>query len=40
MFDMKKVEIEWGGKTLSLETGRVARQWGAALPAWPGWKLS
>jgi Domain of unknown function (DUF4439) len=21
-------------------TGRVARQWGAALPAWPGWKLS
>src|SRR3954463_5814994 len=26
MFDMKKVEIEWGGKTLTLETGRVARQ--------------
>ena len=21
-------------------TGRVARQWGASLPAWPGWKLS
>src|SRR5688572_2174180 len=32
MFDTKKVEIEWGGKTLSLETGRVARQAdGAAL---------
>src|SRR5205807_7769372 len=26
MFNMKKVEIEWGGKTLTLETGRVARQ--------------
>ncbi|HEU5484266.1 MAG TPA: DUF4439 domain-containing protein, partial [Microlunatus sp.] len=21
-------------------TGRVARQWGASLPAWPGWKLA
>jgi hypothetical protein len=21
-------------------TGRVARQWGASLPAWPGWKLN
>ncbi len=26
MFDVKKVELEWGGKTLTLETGRVARQ--------------
>ena len=26
MFDTKKVEIEWGGATLTLETGRVARQ--------------
>src|SRR3546814_204239 len=26
MFNMKKVAIEWGGKTLTLETGRVARQ--------------
>jgi polyribonucleotide nucleotidyltransferase len=33
MFDMKKVEIEWGGKTLSLETGRVARQADGAVLA-------
>jgi polyribonucleotide nucleotidyltransferase len=33
MFDMKKVEIEWGGKTLSLETGRVARQADGAVIA-------
>ncbi|MEX0758720.1 MAG: polyribonucleotide nucleotidyltransferase, partial [Tistlia sp.] len=26
MFDIKKVEIEWGGRTLTLETGRLARQ--------------
>ncbi|MFL6777112.1 MAG: polyribonucleotide nucleotidyltransferase [Sphingomicrobium sp.] len=26
MFNTKTVEIEWGGKTLKLETGRVARQ--------------
>ena len=26
MFDIKKVSIEWGGKTLTLETGKVARQ--------------
>src|SRR3546814_10305220 len=33
MFDVKKVEIEWGGKTLSLETGRVARQADGAVLA-------
>ncbi|MGZ8312031.1 MAG: polyribonucleotide nucleotidyltransferase [Allosphingosinicella sp.] len=33
MFDTKKVEIEWGGKTLSLETGRVARQADGAVLA-------
>jgi polyribonucleotide nucleotidyltransferase len=33
MFNMKKVEIEWGGKTLSLETGRIARQADAAVLA-------
>ena len=26
MFDTKKVEVQWGGQTLTLETGRVARQ--------------
>ena len=33
MFDTKKVEIEWGGKTLKLETGRVARQADGAVLA-------
>ncbi len=33
MFNMKTVEIEWGGKTLKLETGRVARQADAAVMA-------
>ncbi|WP_033919443.1 polyribonucleotide nucleotidyltransferase [Sphingomonas sp. 37zxx] len=33
MFDMKKVEIEWGGQTLTLETGRVARQADGAVMA-------
>ena len=33
MFDVKTVEIEWGGKTLKLETGRVARQADAAVMA-------
>ncbi|HEV2747451.1 MAG TPA: polyribonucleotide nucleotidyltransferase, partial [Allosphingosinicella sp.] len=33
MFDMKKVEIEWGGKMLTLETGRVARQADGAVLA-------
>ncbi len=33
MFDIKKVEIEWGGKTLTLETGRVARQADGAVLA-------
>jgi polyribonucleotide nucleotidyltransferase len=33
MFDIKKSEIEWGGKTLTLETGRVARQADGAVLA-------
>ena len=33
MFDTKKVEIEWGGQTLTLETGRVARQADGAVVA-------
>ena len=33
MFDTKKVEIQWGGKTLTLETGRVARQADGAIIA-------
>src|SRR4028118_755419 len=33
MFDMKKVEIDLGGKTLKLETGRVARQADGAVIA-------
>jgi polyribonucleotide nucleotidyltransferase len=31
MFDKHRVEIEWGGRKLSLETGRVARQADAAV---------
>jgi polyribonucleotide nucleotidyltransferase len=33
MFDKKTVSIEWGGKTLTLETGRVARQADGAVIA-------
>ncbi|MHA3840792.1 polyribonucleotide nucleotidyltransferase [Sphingomonas aestuarii] len=33
MFDIKKVDIELGGKTLTLETGRVARQADGAVIA-------
>ncbi|ARS27842.1 polyribonucleotide nucleotidyltransferase [Sphingomonas sp. KC8] len=33
MFDIKKQEIQWGGKTLTLETGRVARQANGAVVA-------
>ncbi|MEG3181728.1 polyribonucleotide nucleotidyltransferase [Sphingomonas sp. LT1P40] len=33
MFDTKKVSIEWGGETLTLETGRVARQADGAVIA-------
>ena len=33
MFDIKKVSIEWGGKTLTLETGKVARQADGAVIA-------
>jgi polyribonucleotide nucleotidyltransferase len=33
MFDIQKVSIEWGGKTLTLETGRMARQADGAVLA-------
>jgi polyribonucleotide nucleotidyltransferase len=33
MFNTKKVAIEWGGKTLTLETGKVARQADGAVIA-------
>ena len=33
MFDVKTVSIEWGGKTLTLETGRIARQANGAVLA-------
>jgi polyribonucleotide nucleotidyltransferase len=33
MFDTQRVEIEWGGRKLSLETGRIARQADAAVLA-------
>ncbi|WP_221794927.1 polyribonucleotide nucleotidyltransferase [Aquisediminimonas sediminicola] len=33
MFDVKKVSIEWGGQTLTLETGKVARQADGAVVA-------
>ena len=33
MFDTKKVEIQWGGQILTLETGRVARQADGAVLA-------
>jgi polyribonucleotide nucleotidyltransferase len=33
MFETQRVEIEWGGRKLSLETGRVARQADAAVMA-------
>ena len=33
MFDIKRKTIEWGGKTLTLETGRIARQADGAVLA-------
>ena len=33
MFDIQRVEIEWGGRKLTLETGRMARQADAAVYA-------
>ena len=33
MFDIHTVEIEWGGRKLKLETGRMARQADAAVVA-------
>ncbi|MEM7506031.1 MAG: polyribonucleotide nucleotidyltransferase, partial [Pseudomonadota bacterium] len=36
MFDIVKKEIEWGGETLTLETGKVARQADGAVVATMG----
>ena len=36
MFDTKTVSLEWGGKTLTLETGRIARQADGAVLATDG----
>jgi len=33
MFDIQKIEIEWGGRTLTLETGHIARQADGAVLA-------
>ena len=33
MFETQRVEIEWGGRKLRLETGRMARQADAAVYA-------
>ena len=33
MFDIHRVEIEWGGRKLRLETGHMARQADAAVVA-------
>ena len=33
MFDIHRVEIDWGGRKLTLETGRIARQADAAVYA-------
>jgi polyribonucleotide nucleotidyltransferase len=33
MFNTKTVSIEWGGQTLTLETGKVARQADGAVVA-------
>ena len=33
MFDIHRVEIDWGGRTLRLETGQIARQADAAVLA-------
>ncbi|MEL7446984.1 MAG: hypothetical protein AAGK02_14440, partial [Pseudomonadota bacterium] len=33
MFDKKTVSLEWGGKTLTLETGQIARQADGAVLA-------
>ena len=33
MFDIKRKTLEWGGKTLTLETGRMARQADGAVLA-------
>ena len=31
MFDVNKVELEWAGKNLTIETGKIARQADASV---------
>ena len=33
MFDMHRVELDWGGRKLTLETGKIARQADGAVLA-------
>ena len=33
MFDVQRVELDWGGRKLTLETGKVARQADGAVLA-------
>ena len=33
MFDINKIEIDWAGKRLTLETGKIARQADASVVA-------
>ena len=33
MFDIHRVELDWGGRTLTLETGKIARQADGAVVA-------
>ena len=40
MFNIDVEEIQWGGQTLRLETGRVARQAVAILPVYAGVTLA
>ena len=39
LFDIHEVEIEWGGRPLKLETGKVARQADGAVLATYGLSL-
>ena len=40
MFDINKIEIEWCGKKLTLETGKIARQADASVVANIWWYYS
>ena len=40
MFDVKKVELEWAGKNLTIETGKIARQADASVDCNLWWNNS